>query len=103
MAGLIALFAWSPWKDATEVEWLGTYRAWSDVIDASLHAGLVISRPDCEATFADAGRGAPGGGRGGRRAAGAAAAGGRGRAGRLRGIESGRVAERQGRRRACAD
>ena len=51
--GLIALFAWGPWREATEVEWLGTYRAWSDDIDAALQAGLVISRTDCESTFDD--------------------------------------------------
>jgi hypothetical protein len=53
-AGLIALFAWSPWVKPTEVEWLGTYRAWSDATQASLDAGLVVSRADCEATFDDA-------------------------------------------------
>ena len=52
-AGLLALFAWSPWKEATEVEWLGTYRAWSDGVGASLQTGLVISRTDCESTFDD--------------------------------------------------
>jgi hypothetical protein len=52
-AGLIALFAWSPWKEATAVEWLGTYRAWSDGIDVSLNSGLAISRADCESTFDD--------------------------------------------------
>ena len=51
--GLIALFAWSPWKEATEVEWLGEYREWSDGIDASLQTGLVISRAECESTFDD--------------------------------------------------
>ncbi len=51
--GLIALFAWRPWKDPTEVEWLGTYRAWSDDIGASLQTGLVISRADCESSFDD--------------------------------------------------
>ena len=50
-AALIALFAWSPWKEATEVEWLGTYRAWSDGIGAALPTGLVISRTECESTF----------------------------------------------------
>jgi len=53
MAGLIALFAWSPWKEATEVEWLATYRAWSDGIDASVHKSLAMSRTDCESTFDD--------------------------------------------------
>ena len=52
-AGLIGLFAWSPWKEATEFEWLGAYRAWSDGIDGSLQTGLVISRTECESTFDD--------------------------------------------------
>jgi hypothetical protein len=49
--GLIALFAWSPWTEATEVEWLGEYRAWSDGIDTALQGGFVMSRTDCESTF----------------------------------------------------
>ncbi len=53
MAGVIGLFAWSPWKEATAAEWLGTYRAWSDQTDASLQGGLVISRAACESTFDD--------------------------------------------------
>jgi len=52
-AAFLALFAWSPWKEATDVEWLGTYRAWSDGVGASLQTGLVISRTDCESTFDD--------------------------------------------------
>jgi hypothetical protein len=48
---LIALFAWSPWKEATAVEWLGGYRTWSDGVDASLHTGLALSQRDCESTF----------------------------------------------------
>ena len=52
-AGLIALFAWSPWKDPTDVEWLGSYRAWSDGVGASLQSGLVIAQADCESTFDD--------------------------------------------------
>jgi hypothetical protein len=36
-----------------EVEWLGTYKVWSDGIDASLHMGLAMSRTDCESTFDD--------------------------------------------------
>ncbi len=52
-AALIALFAWSPWKEATEVEWLGTYRAWSDGVGAALDSGLVIARTECESTFDD--------------------------------------------------
>ena len=35
------------------VEWLGTYREWSDDIDAALPTGLVISRAECESTFDD--------------------------------------------------
>ena len=38
-------------RSATEVEWLGTYRAWSDGIGAALPTGLVISRKECETTF----------------------------------------------------
>ena len=53
MAGVIALFAWSPWKEATEVEWVGRYRAWSDGVDVSLQSGLALSRADCESTFDD--------------------------------------------------
>ena len=51
MAGVIGLFAWSPWKEPTALEWLGTYRAWSDGIGAALPTGLVISRTECESTF----------------------------------------------------
>ena len=50
---MIALFAWSPWKEATEVEWVGRYRAWSDGVDVSLQSGLALSRADCESTFED--------------------------------------------------
>jgi hypothetical protein len=50
---LIALFAWSPWEEPTEVEWLSGYRAWSDGVGASLQTGLAISRPECETTFDD--------------------------------------------------
>ena len=51
MAGLIGLFAWRPWEKPSEVEWLGAYRAWSDELQASLAAGLVVSRADCESAF----------------------------------------------------
>ena len=50
---MIGLFAWSPWTEATEVEWLGGYRAWSDGVAAALETGLVMSRTDCESTFDD--------------------------------------------------
>ena len=50
---MIGLFAWSPWKEATEVEWLGGYRVWSDGVAAALETGLVMSRTDCESTFDD--------------------------------------------------
>ena len=89
-----ASFAWSPWKDATEVEWLGTYRAWSNGIGAALPTGLVMSQNKVRVDVRQ---------RRGRAAAGAAPAGSGGRAARLRCIDSRRVAERQGRRRACAD
>lgn len=52
-AGLIGLFAWSPWKEPSEVEWLGSYRVWSEGVDASLQAGLEIARADCETGFDD--------------------------------------------------
>jgi hypothetical protein len=51
---VIGLFAWEPWAEPTEVEWLGTYRAWSDELDESLAAGLDVSRADCEKGFDDA-------------------------------------------------
>lgn len=53
-AGLIVLFFWSPWVKPTEVEWLRTYEAWSDGIDASLAAGREVSRASCESRFDDA-------------------------------------------------
>ena len=53
MASLIALFAWSPWEEPTEVEWLGSYRAWSDGIEASLAAGASVSRSGCESSYDD--------------------------------------------------
>jgi hypothetical protein len=52
-ASLIALFAWSPWVQPTEVEWLGTYRSWSDGIEESLDAGVSMSRATCESTYDD--------------------------------------------------
>jgi len=53
VVGLIALFAWRPWAEPSEVEWVGAYRAWSDELHASLDAGLAVSRADCESTFDD--------------------------------------------------
>ena len=53
LAGAIGLFAWRPWAEPSEVEWLGTYRAWSDQLHASRDAGLVVSRAECESAFAD--------------------------------------------------
>ena len=35
-AGVIGLFAWSPWVQRTESDWLGAYEAWSDGIGTSL-------------------------------------------------------------------
>ena len=51
MAGLIALFAWSPWVKPTEAAWLGAYESWSDGIEASLGAGRAVSRAACESAF----------------------------------------------------
>jgi len=51
--GSIALFAWRPWADPTAVEWLGSYRAWSDELHEGLAAGLDVSRADCESSFDD--------------------------------------------------
>jgi hypothetical protein len=53
MASLIALFAWSPWEEPTEVEWLGTYRAWSDGIESALGTGFEMPRAMCESTYDD--------------------------------------------------
>jgi hypothetical protein len=50
-AAVIALFAWSPWVEPTETEWLGAYEAWSDGVGQSLATGVTVSRPTCEATF----------------------------------------------------
>lgn len=53
MSSLIALFAWSPWTEPTEVEWLGAYRAWSDGIEAALDTGFEMPRAMCESSFDD--------------------------------------------------
>lgn len=50
-AALIALFFWSPWEGPTEVDWLGSYRAWSDGVEGALAAGSSVSRASCESTF----------------------------------------------------
>ena len=52
-ATLIGVFAWSPWVKPTEVEWLGAYESWADGTEASLAAGLSVSRAACESTFDD--------------------------------------------------
>lgn len=51
LAGLIALFAWSPWVKPSEAEWLGTYEAWYEGVEASLASGASVSRATCESTF----------------------------------------------------
>ena len=50
---MIALFAWSPWVQPTEVEWLGTYEAWSDEMARSLESGLIVTRTACETAYDD--------------------------------------------------
>jgi hypothetical protein len=50
---VIALFAWQPWVEPTEAEWLGTYEAWSDETEAALDGGLIVSRAACEAAYDD--------------------------------------------------
>lgn len=53
MAALLALFFWAPWEGPNEVDWLGSYRAWSEGIEGSLAAGNAVSRASCESTFDD--------------------------------------------------
>jgi hypothetical protein len=53
MAALIALFFWSPWEGPTELDWLSSYEAWSEGVEASLQAGTAVSRASCESTFDD--------------------------------------------------
>jgi hypothetical protein len=50
-AALIALFFWSPWEGPTEVDWLSSYRAWSDGIEGELATGSAVSRASCESSF----------------------------------------------------
>jgi hypothetical protein len=57
-AGLIGLYAWSPWVRPTESDWLGTYEAWSDGIETSLSSDRTVSRAMCESTY-DEGVGDP--------------------------------------------
>jgi hypothetical protein len=53
MAGLIALFHWSPWKGPSELDWLQTYEAWSERTEGTLAADGGVTRAACEATFDD--------------------------------------------------
>jgi hypothetical protein len=53
MAGLIALFHWSPWERPSEVDWLVSYEEWSERTESSLMAGLDIARATCESEFDD--------------------------------------------------
>jgi hypothetical protein len=53
MAALIALFFWSPWEGPTELDWLSSYEAWSEGVEASLRADGAVSRASCESTFDD--------------------------------------------------
>lgn len=52
--GVITVFAWSPWVQPTEVEWLSDYEAWSDEIDAVVADGRTVFPAACEATFEEA-------------------------------------------------
>ncbi len=52
-ASVIGLFAWSPWEQPTELDWLGRYAAWSDGIGGSLDAGADVSRAACQSTYDD--------------------------------------------------
>ncbi len=56
---MIAVFAWSPWEKPTDVEWLTTYEAWSDGLDASLGTDVTISRAACETAFDESVGGPP--------------------------------------------
>jgi hypothetical protein len=58
-AGVIGLFAWSPWKEPTETEWVTKYKAWSDRTEAALQQGFRPTRASCESTFDDQVGGAP--------------------------------------------
>ena len=53
MALLVALFFWSPWEKPTESDWLRTYEAWSESVEATLAGGERMTRASCEATFDD--------------------------------------------------
>ncbi len=50
-AAVIALFAWSPWEEPTEAEWIGAYAVWSDEIAGTLSSGGGVFRAACDATF----------------------------------------------------
>lgn len=50
-AGLIGLYAWSPWVQPTETDWLSSYRAWSDENAVVLAEGRTVFRAACDATF----------------------------------------------------
>jgi hypothetical protein len=54
MAGLIALFAWSPWEEPSELDWLQAYGAWSQSVEATLAAGEAVTPAACRATFDEA-------------------------------------------------
>lgn len=48
---MVGLYAWSPWVEPTEEEWLSSYEAWSDEIAGSLAEGRTVFRAACAATF----------------------------------------------------
>jgi hypothetical protein len=52
MAGMVALFSWSPWERPTELGWLQSYEAWSERTEAML-GDIALARASCESAFDD--------------------------------------------------
>ncbi len=52
MAGLIALFNWSPWERPSELDWLQAYEAWSERTEAML-GDIALVQASCESAFDD--------------------------------------------------
>ena len=48
MAGLIALFFWSPWERPSELDWVQSYEAWSERLEARLATDAgAVTRGSC--------------------------------------------------------